>query len=296
MKKSARIVLAILLFLCTLVFVFSKKSSPSEKTPDFEEIAKIIPTSSKEFSDVTQDYSYPKISPDGKKLLISKINSKGIYWLDLKSNALHTVHENVNGFNASWSKDSKAIYYNTKNKDYSLSVKKTAIDTNITETINASGNLILSTIEDEKQFSLDRKTLILSIYDTATGIKKTITPPQNKTFYFPLISPNKKHFVIHSEAEMLLYNTEGTFVKSLGNGIATDWSNDSNIILFFRDTSVDGHEISGSEIYTYNIKNQKTSQRTFTENRVELYPHFKDNNHVYYHDANKGNIEILSLN
>ena len=61
-----------------------------------------------------QNLSYPKFSPDGKKLLVSEKGYKGIYMIDLDdSNKLTTISKEPKvGLWAEWSKTNNEIKFN----------------------------------------------------------------------------------------------------------------------------------------------------------------------------------------
>jgi len=63
-------------------------------------------------------YSAPKWSPDGKKILFTKLNYTGLFVLDLITKQIDTLNMlRGAGFNAAWSSDGKSIFYKHKTPD-----------------------------------------------------------------------------------------------------------------------------------------------------------------------------------
>jgi len=61
-------------------------------------------------------FSEPKWSPDGNKILFTKLNYQGLYVFDFSTNQIKELNRiRGAGFNAVWSKDSKNVYYRFKN-------------------------------------------------------------------------------------------------------------------------------------------------------------------------------------
>ena len=84
--------------------------------------------------------------------------------------------------------------------------------------------------------------------------------------------------------------------KKIGNGLITSWSKDSKFLLGFVDISKDGHEVSNSELYLYDVSGQAVYQLTNTEGVIEMNPAFSgDGSKIYYINSKDGSIIISQL-
>lgn len=108
-------------------------------------------------------------------------------------------------------------------------------------------------------------------------------------YYKILISPNNKYLAVHFNTDVLLFSTNGKFIRNLGTGTATDWSPNSDYLIGFVDKSFDGHSTNNSEIIKFDLTKESPEQLTSTTNAMEMWPTFRTHNIIVYADKlNKG--------
>lgn len=253
-------------------------------------------------------YSAPKWSPDGNKILFTKLNYTGLYIINLSNNN-GIVELNTRrgaGFNATWSEDSKSIYYRHKTPDKYKKYKSNSVTKRInilTQEITAHPEIDINSIESRVKAKsnsdiivyLDKKTLMVKA-QTLDGNKKwDIT--NEKQYYGLILSPDMTKILVHKNGEMLVYATDGSgLISSLGRGIANSWSSDSKQILFFIDKSWDGHSITGSDLYLTNFDGSQKWQLTNTPDIFEAWPDWSpDNKRIVFADINTGIIYRAEL-
>ncbi|NQX99011.1 MAG: hypothetical protein HRT73_14210 [Flavobacteriales bacterium] len=198
------------------------------------------------------------------------------------------------GNNYGWSKDGSKVFYREKLENYQVVVK--SIDVN-TKEINThpeyDANTELKAIQiSDTIYTLDRKTLRI---EGKYKDEKWVISGDMGNFYKFLVSPNGQMIIGHKGANMYLFGTDGKLIQELGQGIATSWSFDSERVVGFMDESKDGHEMSGSELYLYEIKKGGTKQLTETPNVFEMWPSFTSNNTIIYTDDVNKKVYTLQL-
>ena len=73
--------------------------------------------------------------------------------------------------------------------------------------------------------------------------------------------------------DIYVYTIDGSSKgKKVGTGIATAWTEDDSHLIGFLDESEDGHSVSNSELYLFDVQNAKTKKITNTEVIAEMYP------------------------
>ena len=245
--------------------------------PDIEAI---IPEGSKKI--VEGNFTQPLFCRNGESVIFT--DEKGnrlFYQKDATSTPEILIEQSSAGNNVGWSKDCETVYFKQKTKDYKILIKSINVNTKeIKEHSNYPPQTELRSIAiSDTIYYLDTKTLaVKAMYkDQKWDIS---TQPGN--YYKLLISPNNKYIAAHLSANVMLFKTDGTFVKDLGRGIATDWSPDSKKLIGFLDETTDGHDVSGSELYYFNLEGASPTQITSTSNAIEMWPVYKNQNEIVY--------------
>jgi Tol biopolymer transport system component len=252
-------------------------------------------------------FTAPIWSPDGTKILVTANGNSGLYVIYLNNNnSIKKINDQQGaGYNASWSEDSKNILYREKiiNSDYSSSfvVKSINIETNeISKLLDINPNCIASNYTAKKNNDpivyTNTKTLLIEAQYLDKS-KTWIVTNDSGQYYQAILSPDKTKVVVHKGAEMLVYDINGNgLMSSIGKGIACGWSRDSKKVLYFLDESVDGHQITGSEIYLANADGSSTWQLTNTPDVYEMFPSWSpDNRKIVYSDDKSGKIFIADI-
>lgn len=244
--------------------------------------------------------SYVFESPDEKHICFSDENLSQVYIKETatKANPKLIFSSPGCGYFPTWTENSKSILMKSKTKsgndirnetvEYVLNgnkiLKRTDIDYRAIQSYtNAKSDAdpIIYINEKLQLIKRDEKS-------------KEITVLEDKACYQPVLSPDKKKVAVHIGNEIWVYDiTKKDKPQKVGNGLITSWSIDSKFLLGFVDISKDGHEISNSELYLYDIRNQTTYQLTNTKDVIEINPTFSRNGKkIYYINSKDGSIII----
>jgi Tol biopolymer transport system component len=252
-------------------------------------------------------FSSPKWSPDGKKIMFTKLNYTGLYVVGIESKEIITLNKiRGAGFNATWSEDGKSIYYRHKNyekdnKKYKPIIEVKSIDittkliTNHPEIdINGIPSNVRGKTNNDLVVYLDKKTLMVKARTIDNSKKWDITKDERN--YFINLSPDKTKVLVGNHDKMFVYASDGSgLINTLGRGIGGSWSKDGKQILFHISED-DGHKITGSELYLINSDDSQQWQLTNTPNIIEEYPDWSpDNKKIAFSDINTGIIYIADL-
>jgi hypothetical protein len=196
------------------------------------------------------------------------------------------------GNNFAWSKDGIHIYFKEKTIDYKTKIIKLNTKTlEKKELKNLPKHTTLKALKiSDTIYYLDDKTLAVK-----AKFKNTEWPISSEkgNYYNIEVSPNNKYIIAHKGSFIYLFTTSGEFIKKLGKGIATSWHPNSKQIIGFIDTSVDGHQTTGSELYLYHITDDPI-QITHSVDKIETWPSFKNDTEIMFRDEKRNG--ILSTN
>ena len=279
-----------------------------------KKISKFIP-------DRAGNYSVSGISPDGRQMLVTGPNSKGLYLVNIKSRKTHTISESTGaGYEPVFSADGRFIlfrsdeYINKRRVSSLLKLDLVTADTVILEkkvrnlsrpavTGNniayvADGHHRTKEYQQKIQKSAAKETyviledLIPVIY--INGIKKTLQPGGEGSYIWVSLSPDKTR---------LLYCLagKGTFVSDLvGNVIASagklnapKWLN-NQIVVGMVDKD-DGMKVISSEIIAFSVTAKKKINLTSTVERSEMFPYpFPDGKRIAFRTP-EGMLYIMKI-
>lgn len=243
--------------------------------------------------------SYVLESPDGKHLLFTNDNVSEVYLMSLTPDgkpALIFTSPGC-GYFPAWSADSKKIFMRSKTQE------GTAIKNEVVEYALVSGSI-------EKRPDLDFR-VVQSLHNLKAGsdpvvfvneklqlvktdLKKSfsVTLEANKQCYQPILSPDRQKAAVHTGNEIWVYDLNNrTAPVKIGVGLAIAWSPDSKFLTGFLDESADGHEISNSELYLYDIAAMQTHPLTSSKDVAEMNPSFSsDGKTIYFTNYHDGSV------
>lgn len=256
-----------------------------------KKISKFIP-------DRPGTYSIAGISPDGRQMLVTGPDSKGLYLVDIESRKTHTISESIGaGYEPVFSADGRSICFRSDEyikKRKVSSLQKLDLVTADTVFLEkkirdlsrpaAAGNNIayvadghhrIKGFREKLQKSASKETYVIPedlvpvIY--INGIRKTLKPGGEGSYIWVSLSPDKTR---------LLYCLagKGTFVSDLdGNVLATagklnapKWLN-NQIVVGMVDKD-DGMKVISSEMVAFSLVTKKKINLTSTVERSEMFP------------------------
>lgn len=265
------------------------------KTPKMTEDSKGLVIFSK------KEFLCALVSPDGKYILTSQEGYVGLKIYNVATEQLFATisHDKRIGFGAQWSRDSKKVFYKEK-FDTELKAFVYYLETGQVEELkdinpNALQSYALAEKKTDPIISLNLQTLQVEKINL-DGTQKTTLTNDGGQYYNPLLSPNKQKLIIQEGSKMYLVLLDGNSRKEIGDGIASCWSPDSKIMYYFMDESKDGHEVTGSEVYSYNTQTQTITKLTNTPAIIEMWPSISgDGKFLFCTDEGTGSVIKLPI-
>ena len=245
-------------------------------------------------------YTNPVFSPDGEFVLLTGEHLKGVYLLNLKDKSVKQISDKPgSGYGYSWDKSGESFYYKERSeKEYvsnskvinyyvkdNHSKKITSLDHNYLPSYNGKSGIVVYT---------NLSNLKIEAKDLSTSKTWTITNDEGQ-FYNAILSHDGKKIAVHNGADIFVYNIDGNSKgRKIGTGIATSWTDDDKHLIGFLDESEDGHTISNSELYLFDVQNAKTKKITNTEVIAEMYPTIHQDK-IIFADDKSGSLFIGTL-
>ncbi len=278
----------------------------------FSQDFKVIKSKKIDIKGSEQNY-FPKLSPDGSKILFTKENFTGLYLYDLKRKKTVRISDKQGaGYRPVFSENGEKIFfreneyegmrkississYNIKNKTTKLIEEK---NRNVSVPQISSGKLfytvggneIKKTSGNEIWVIIDKQKIIL--YNK--GVKKIISPNGEGNYIWVSLSPDKQKI-------LYTFSGHGTYISDLKGNIISDlgylnapvWYN-NNWIVGMKDYD-DSYKFTASDLFAVSSDGEKTVQLTATEDIIELYPSCSaENSEILYH-SDSGNIYMLKI-
>lgn len=246
-----------------------------------------------EFLDVKGFYTNPVFSPSGSHLLVSGEHLNGVYVLDLATNEITKITgAKGSGYGYSWDANQPIVYYrfkepgdyfkNSKVYSYNIKTKEHQGVADLNHNYLPSFN---GFDKDQVVVYTNQETLQVEAKDLKSGKQWSITNEKQGQFYHAIKSPDGKQVAVHNGSEIMVYPMDGSGRgKVVGVGIATQWTADGKYIVGFLDESQDGHIITNSDIYVFDVENAKTIKASNTEIISEMYPTVHGNTIIYSDD------------
>ncbi|ESU26511.1 hypothetical protein FLJC2902T_24820 [Flavobacterium limnosediminis JC2902] len=252
---------------------------------------------------VEGSFCNPVVSPDGKYALLTKEHSQGVYLLDVKASKVRQISDKAgSGYAYSWNQNSTTFYFRTKNKaDYHSYAKVASYDVKARtqkKQNSASPNWLPSFKGFEESTIVvytNLTTLKIEAKDLKTQKSWVITNDEGQ-FYNALLSNDGKKIAVHKGADIYIYAIDGKSKGiKIGTGIATSWSKNDKYLIGFMDESKDGHTVSNSDLFLFDVASLKKIQLTSTEDRIEMFPCFYGDNKIMFSDDKTGKIYVSKL-
>jgi len=251
-----------------------------------------------------EELSMPIWSPDDTKLLAATSHGMKLKMIELDaSNRIAEIsNARGSGYNATWSIDGKQVFFRYKESSQQTYIESKSFDLSNGKVKNSklNPNGLLSASKaiknNDPEVFINLETLQAEAQTKDRSQSWKITDFKGQ-FYHPLLSPDKKTMIVHEKSDMYLYAVDGSgLIKHLGTGIASSWSPDGKYVLAFLDSSIDGHMISGSELYLIDIEFDKLIQLTNTDNVNEMWPAWSnDGSKIAFEDERSGSIMIADM-
>jgi Tol biopolymer transport system component len=266
-------------------------------------------------------YNISAISPDGRKLLLTAPDYKGIFLMDKRRGVIEKINEMTGaGFEPCFSPDGRYIVFKTDDyrgvrklsslMRYELATGETTTLVNEKRSLTTpgvSGNRLYYLAEGKLELSsVENISLKGSVSDTVllledltpvlciNGENKTLKPSGEGSYIWISLSPDKTRVVYYFAGKgTFICDLEGKILFSAGKISAPKWLN--NQIIIGMDDSDDGYRVTGSELVSFSLSSGKAYRLTSTPSVAEMYPlPFPDGKNIAFQTV-EGKLFLMKL-
>ena len=231
---------------------------------------------------------FPKFSPNGSYIALTKSNFKSLWLYNIQNKELKKINDkHGSGF------------------DVVFNDETTQIKFSIDEFKNKKKYHIAKVYDISKDFEVD-DSLVASIPNNAVGSKssilisssgesKILEPFGEGHYIWVSISPNKDKILFTFAGKgTFICDLEGRVLVNLGFANSPKWSPNGKYVAFMNDKD-DGLNYISSDIYVVSEDGQNKINITNTVNEIEMYPEWSfDGRKIVYHNLS-GEIFIAEL-
>jgi len=273
----------------------------------------------------SRDFTSPQFSPDGSKILFTQSGFRGLWLYDLSDKSIIQLNDHTGaGYEPVFTKDGRQVIFRVdeyiKKRRYSalaiqaIGDEKTQYLTEKMRHLSPaillnSNRLVYRVNEDVKSVRLNNdKSIKTHIADEIYGyidngkiiiqnygIRKERIPIENRDYIWFSLSPNKSEFIFTVVGgSTFISDINGNILTELGKANAPQWSPDGKWILYMVDED-DGHVITASDIWVYNLERKTKVQLTKTNDIHEMYPAWSPKMDKIVCALNSGNIALIDI-
>jgi Tol biopolymer transport system component len=288
MKKIAFLTFLLYLFTGLHIHGQSSKINPIEESP-----YKII--NPKPLTNKDSKFYYPRIAPDGKKVMASRYGESGIFIIDIETpdSIMKIKLENMSESGTKWLNNNEIFI--------SRGVRTSGNRVKAIEHIRYDiyKKKVNERIQKNKLSKPNKTSNIELFYNKQTskvhatdGQKSWVVTPEPGNYFKYVISPDQKKVIIHSLGNyrlcIYLLNGNGLINCIEMDGISQAWSPDSKYFLYYK-TVDDGHVTTGSELYLATADGEEIWQLTDTQDAIEVRASWSEEKNIitYFDDKTK---------
>lgn len=253
----------------------------------------------------------PALSPSGKFISFTTQNFKGLYLYDLEEKkVIELTNLDGAGFGYEWQKKNDLVAFRAsvgdRRKKHYICVAHTdgikEVASPMLDTISLpvwiEDNLVFAVFNKnskvhitgrEKEFLKDEKFVFPEPDGNLILFKgeKKEKINENKIFFLIRYSSDGEKFLVHSIDDSIYigFRKDGT-LKKIGFGSNARFGKNDSVIIYEK-TKDDGHKITGSDLYLYEIETEKTYRLTETEDVIERMPYLSDDGMILWCENGK---------
>lgn len=223
------------------------------------------------------DYLQPRFSPDGRELLVTGPQLRGLYLAPLTGAPVRTITEEAEaGVHARWQSDGTIAY-----RALRAGSRRDLVTDRAGAVRTAAAPAAVAVANDDRMYVQRGGQLI----EIGTGDR----------FFGPVVSPDGDRVAFSGLATGLHVYTRSTgALVRVGTGTAPAWSPDGKR-LAFEVTEDDGHAIVASDLYVYDVAAGRTTRLTATDSTIERRPSFSPDGANLAFDDNTGGVFVGRL-
>lgn len=268
-------------------------------------------------------FFFPKLTPDGERVLFSGPRFYGLYLMDLRSGKMETLNrDNGAGYEYQINNDGQYVLYRSiqflnKRKYYTL--KKQNLNTKKIQIIerdvrdltpprivqnralylkNGQPQMVEIIPSLQKQKTDEVKSVFIQnrkIVLITDGDEKILTPLGEGIYIWPRLSPDGQRIVFtYAGDATYICDLDGNILAKIGYANAPVWSSDGKWIAYMVDHD-DGERFTDSDIFVSSADGKEKFRITNTPNVIEMYPNWGSRLSKLVFASNKGQIFLATL-
>ena len=216
------------------------------------------------------DYLAPQYSPDGRELLVTGPQLRGLYVATLAGRVEQLNDDPAAGVFAHWQPDGN-IAFRVARRDLVMTRDK--------RVSTAAAARPIAFTQDDRMYVVDRQGQLARIGSGDQFFGAVVSPDGDKVVFQGLTTG------------LYIYMRSTKTLRHIGPGTAPAWSPDSARVAY-EVTEDDGHAIVASELYIYDLAHDRVAQLTTTDRIVERRPSFSPDGTSLAFDDNTGGIFV----
>ncbi|MAT58686.1 MAG: hypothetical protein CMF23_12010 [Ignavibacteriae bacterium] len=293
--------LIILLFLITTIAAQNLKVTSIEKI------------------NVDGDFYYPQFGLQENEIYFTKTNYQGIYKLDLNSNQVKILNDDLSS-GYEFVIVNERIYYRAEEiinnrrffkyveqnlnslqkndlSDFERNISTPKIFGNQLVKVNADNQFENLKTTSAFQKANSKNVLIANnklLVNDESGIRE-LNIFDNGYYLWASLSPDQEKILFHYSGKgTFVSDLQGNIIKELGNANYPSWSSDGNYIIYMNDED-DGHQVLSSDVILYNYQSDEVQNLTSQFDDLAMFPRMSNQmNKIVFSDMN-GGLYIINL-
>jgi len=223
------------------------------------------------------DFLGPQFSPDGRELLLTASQLRGLYVAKLGGGIRQLTDDAEAGVHARWNPDGSVAFRAVR-----AGVRRDLVVTRDHAVRTAAAATPIAFTRDDRAYVVDRA-------------QRTIRVGSGDRFFGAVVSPDGDKVVFQGLATGLhVYVRSTATLRAIGPGTAPAWSPDSTWLVF-EVTEDDGHDLVASDLYGYELAADRVQPLTATDRVVERRPSFAPDGATLAFDDNTGGVFVGRL-
>jgi len=223
------------------------------------------------------DYLGPQFSPDGRELLLTGPQLRGLFLATLAGRVEQVSDEAEAGVHARWQPSGSIAYRAPR-----AGARRDLVVTRDRRVTAIAAAKPVAFTQDDRMYVVDRTQQLVRIGSGDHFFGAVVAPDGDKVVFQGLTTG------------LYLYIRSTGTLRHIGPGTAPAWSPDS-ARLVYEVTEDDGHDIVASELYLYDVAGDNALPITTTDRIVERRPSFAPNGETIAFDDNTGGIFVGRL-